>query len=132
MKSSLSVSLRIAICEYTILRTFTIMFSFLVAMFSFPAVFHVIGVLCGWSLSQEASEADVFDPGMHFFTRASTARSTREILWQLVFSNSLRCSSLFAPVVCFPNRYPSDFLHPTCVVVIANSLSLALCFQVAS
>jgi len=36
MKSRTSAALRIrAICEYTILRTFTIMFSFLVAMFSF-------------------------------------------------------------------------------------------------
>ena len=43
MKSRTSATLRIrAICEYTILRLFTIMFSFLVAMFSFPADFPSI------------------------------------------------------------------------------------------
>jgi len=48
MKSRTRTVLRIhAICEYTILRYLTIMFSFLVAMFSFPAVFHVTGVFCG-------------------------------------------------------------------------------------
>lgn len=48
MKSRTRTVLRIhAICEYTILRYLTIMFSFLVAMFSFHAVFHVTGVFCG-------------------------------------------------------------------------------------
>jgi len=42
MKSRTKAVLRIrVICEYTILRYLMIMFSFLVAMFSFPAVFHV-------------------------------------------------------------------------------------------
>jgi len=43
MKSRTSATLRTrAICEYTILRLLMIMFSFLAAMFSFPAVFLTI------------------------------------------------------------------------------------------
>jgi len=74
MKSRLSAPLRIAICEYTILRTYDHVFLSGCDVF-FPAACHVKGVICGWSLSQEASEADVFDSGMHVFTRASTARA---------------------------------------------------------
>jgi hypothetical protein len=71
MKSRTSTALRIrVICEYTILRTFMTMFSFLVAMFSFPAVFLTSWACFADGAFHQASEAGVSDTGMHFFTKS--------------------------------------------------------------
>jgi len=52
MKSRTTAVLRIQpICEYTTLRYLMIMFSFLVAMFSFPAVFSRHGCVLWTRLS---------------------------------------------------------------------------------
>jgi hypothetical protein len=46
------------------------MFSFLVAMFSFPAVFLTSWACFADGAFHQASDAGVSDTGMHFFTKS--------------------------------------------------------------
>jgi len=57
------------------------MFSFLVAIFSFRAVFTSSACFVNGVFFKEASDADVFDTGMHFYIRASTAVFSGEIFY---------------------------------------------------